>query len=127
MVKAVEAARQAARKAIETTYDGVLTVTEHQKVKDEVTKVTDYKDAVVLTDQPCRLSFERLQTAIQSDSSASVAQTVKLFISPDIVIKAGSKITVTQAGVTTDYTCSGIPAVYLTHQEIIFDLFKSWT
>lgn len=127
MVKAVEAARQAARKAIETTYDGVLTVTEHQKVKDEVTKVTDYKDAVVLTDQPCRLSFERLQTAIQSDSSASVAQTVKLFISPDIVIKAGSKITVTQAGVTTDYACSGIPAVYLTHQEIILDLFKSWT
>lgn len=127
MVKAVEVARQAARKAIETTYDGVLTVTEHQKVKDEVTKVTGYKDVVVLIDQPCRLSFERLQTAIQSDSSASVAQTVKLFISPDIVIKAGSKITVTQAGVTTDYTCSGIPAVYLTHQEIILDLFKSWT
>jgi CMP-2-keto-3-deoxyoctulosonic acid synthetase len=127
MVKTVEAARQAARKAIEATYDGVLTVTEHQKVKDEVTKVTGYKDVVVLTDQPCRLSFERLQTAIQSDSSASVAQTTKLFVSPDIVIKAGSKITVTQAGVTTDYTCSGIPAVYMTHQEIIINLFKSWT
>lgn len=127
MVRAVEAARQAARKAIEATYDGVLTVTEHQKVKDEVTKVTGYKDVVVLNDQPCRLSFERLQTAIQSDSSASVAQTTKLFVSPDIVIKAGSKITVTQAGVTTDYTCSGIPAVYMTHQEIIINLFKSWT
>lgn len=127
MVRAVEAARQAARKAIEATYDGVLTVTEHQKVKDEVTKVTGYKDVVVLTDQLCRLSFERLQTAIQSDSSASVAQTTKLFVSPDIVIKAGSKITVTQAGVTTDYTCSGIPAVYMTHQEIIINLFKSWT
>lgn len=126
MVRAVEAARQAARKAIEATYDGVLNVTEHQKVKDEVTKVTGHKDVVVVTDQPCRLSFERLQTAIQSDSSASIAQTTKLFVSPDIVIKAGSKITVTQAGVTTDYTCSGIPAVYMTHQEIIINLFKSW-
>lgn len=126
MVKAVQAARQAARKAIEAMYDGVLSVTEHHKVKDEKTKLTKYQDVVVLTDQPCRLSFERLQTAIQSDSAASVAQTTKLFVSPDIVIKAGSKITVEQAGVTTDYTCSGIPAVYDTHQEITLDLFEDW-
>lgn len=126
MVKAVEAARQAARKAIESMYDGVLSVTEHQKVKDEKTKLTKYQDVVVLSDQPCKLSFERLQTAIQSDSAASVAQTTKLFVSPDIVIKAGSKITVEQAGVSTDYTCSGIPAVYDTHQEITIDLFEDW-
>ncbi len=126
MVKAIEAARQAARKAIESTYDGVLSVTEHKKVKDESTKMTSYQDVVVLDAQPCRLSFEQLKTAIQSDSAASVAQTTKLFVSPDIVIKAGSKITVVQAGVTTDYTSSGIPAVYDTHQEIIIDLFKDW-
>lgn len=126
MVKAVQAARQAARKAIEAMYDGVLSVTEHQKVKDEKTKLTKYQDVVVLSDQPCKLSFERLQTAIQSDSAASIAQTTKLFVSPDIVIKAGSKITVEQAGVSTDYTCSGIPAVYDTHQEITLDLFEDW-
>lgn len=127
MNKAVQAARQAAKKAIESTYDGVLSVTEHKKVKDKVTKVTDYQDVVVLSDQPCKLSFEKITTAIQSDSSASVAQTTKLFVSPDIVIKAGSKITVVQAGVTTDYQSSGIPAVYDTHQEIVIDLFKEWT
>lgn len=126
MVKAVQAARQAARKAIEAMFDGVLSVTEHQKVKDEKTKLTKYQDVVVLSDQPCKLSFERLQTAIQSDSAASIAQTTKLFVSPDIVIKAGSKITVKQAGVTTDYTCSGVPAVYDTHQEITLDLFEDW-
>lgn len=127
MVKAVKAARQAARKAIESTYDGVLSVTEHKKIKDEKTKLTKYQDMVVLSDQPCRLSFERLQTAIQSESAASVAQTTKLFVSPDIVIKAGSKITVKQAGVSTDYTCSGVPAVYDTHKEILVDLFEDWT
>lgn len=125
-MKVVTAARQAARKAIEAMYDGVLSVTEHQKVKDEETKLTKYQDVVVLSGQPCKLSFERLQTAIQSDSAASVAQTTKLFVSPDIVIKAGSKITVEQTGVTTDYTCSGIPAVYGTHQEITLDLFEDW-
>lgn len=123
----VQAAINAARKSIESTYEGVLTVTEHQKVKDEVTKITGYQDVVVLDDQPCRLSFEKIQTASQSESAATVAQTTKLFVSPDITIKAGSKITVTQAGITTDYQCSGIPAVYQTHQEIILDLFEDWT
>ena len=123
----VKAAIQVARKNIESTYEGVLTITEHQKVKDESTKITGYQDVIVLDDQPCRLSFEKIQTAIQSESAAAVAQTTKLFVSPDIEIKPGSKITVTQAGVTTDYQCSGIPAVYQTHQEFILDLFEDWT
>lgn len=122
----LEAAQVAARKAIESTYQGVLVVTEHKKVKDEKSKLTSYKDEVVLENQPCKLSFERLQTAVQSESAASVTQITKLFLSPDIVIKAGSKITVTQAGVTADYTSSGIPAVYPTHQEIILELFRGW-
>jgi hypothetical protein len=127
MVTAMEAAQKAARKAIERTYQGMLVVTEHRKVKDEKSKLTNYQDVIVLENQPCKLSFERLQTAVQSESAASVAQTTKLFLSPDIVIKANSKITVTQTGVTSDYKSSGIPAVYQTHQEIILDLFKGWT
>lgn len=126
MVTAMAAAHKAARKAIEGTYSGEVTVTEHQKVKDEISKVTGYKDVIVLTSQPCRLSFERLRTAVQGDSSASVAQTTKLFISPDITVKPGSKLTIKQ-GVTKDYTCSGIPAVYETHQEILLELFERWT
>lgn len=127
MVTATEAAQKAAQKAIERTYQGVLVVTEHRKMKDEKSKLTNYQDVIVLENQPCKLSFERLQTAVQSESAASVAQTTKLFLSPDIVIKANSKITVTQAGVTMDYKSSGIPAVYQTHQEIILDLFKGWS
>lgn len=123
----VKTAIKAARKAIESTYEGVVTVTEHQKVTDEKTKLTNYQDIVVIDSQPCHLSFETLNGAVQSESAAVVTQTTKLFVSPDVTIKAGSKITVTQAGVTTDYTCSGIPAVYETHQEIILDLFERWT
>lgn len=127
MVKAIQTAKTAARKAIESTYEGVATVSEYQKVKDEESGLTTHKPVIVLENQPCKLSFENLQTAKQSESAASVAQTTKLFISPDIVIKPGSKITVTQAGVTTNYTYSGIPAVYDTHQEIVLDLFERWT
>ena len=49
---------------------------------------------------------------------------IKLFLSPDIIVKAGSNITVTQAGKTTEYIASGIPAIYDTHQEIMLVLSK---
>lgn len=122
----VSKAKGIARKAIESTYDGVVTVEEFKKIKDESTKLTASKAVVVLENQPCRLSFEGLQAVNQSKSAASVTQTTKLFISPDVTIKAGSKMTVTQAGKTTVYTHSGIPAVYDTHQEIILELFEDW-
>lgn len=126
MVNAIQAAQKAARKAIEATYFGTLTVTERKKEKDERSKLTKDVEVVVLENQPCKLSFEKLQTAIQSDSAATITQVTKLFVSPDISISAGSKITVSQDNVTTDYTCSGVPAIYPTHQEIILELFKDF-
>lgn len=126
MVNAIKAAQEAARRAIEATYFGTLTVTEMRKVKDGKSKLTRNDPVVVLEGQPCKLSFETLKAAGQSDSAAIVMQVTKLFVSPDISIKAGSKITVTQDGVTTDYTCSGVPAVYPTHQEIVLELFEKF-
>ena len=125
---AVEKARQAARKAIEKYhYDGTCTVTEHQKVTDESTKITSFQDVVVLDNQPCHLVFKTVTSAAQSESAAAVEQTTELIISPDVTIRPGSKITVTQEGVTTDYTYSGVPAVYATHQQIILELFGEWS
>lgn len=126
MVKQMKAAQKAARKAIEATYFGTLTVTEHQTVKDEKTKLTKSVDVVVLQDEPCRLSFEKMQTAVQSESAATIVQGAKIFVSPDISIKSGSKLTVTQDNVTTDYTRSGESAIYPTHQEIMLELFKEY-
>lgn len=126
MVDAVRAAQEAARKAQESLYTGVMTVTEHHKVRDDASKLTGYKNVKVLENQPCRLSFETLKQAMSSEPATAVTQVIKLFLSPDIVIRAGSKITVTQDGITADYTYSGIPAVYPTHQEIILERFERW-
>ena len=126
MVNAIQAAQKAARKAIEATYFGALTVTERQQVTDEQSKLTKNVEVVVLENQPCRISFERLQTAVQSESVATITQGVTLFVSPDVSIKAGSKLTVTQDNVTTDYTRSGVSAAYPTHQEIALELFKEY-
>lgn len=126
MVSAIRAAQEAARKVIESTYSGSATVTEIKKVKDEKSRLTKTEPVVVLEKQPCKLSFETLKATVQTDSVATVTQITKLFISPDVSINAGSKITVTQDNVTTDYTSSGVPAVYPTHQEIVLELFEKY-
>ena len=114
-----------ARKAIESLYDGRCTITEHQKVKKE-NKSTGFQDVVVLEDQPCRLSFKTINSTNQTDTAASVVQITKVFLAPEIQVKPGSKLTITQNDVTTEYKSSGQPAFYSTHQEIVLELFKGW-
>ena len=115
----------AVRTAIEMMYQGTCTVTEHQKVKKE-NKTTGFQDVIVLTNQPCKLSFSNITTTNQTETAALVAQTAKVLIAPEIQIKPGSKLTITQNGVTTEYENSGEPALFNTHQEISLVLFKGW-
>lgn len=126
MTGAIRAAQKKHREMVESLYEGRATVTEHRKVTNPETKLTSYREVVVSKDQPCRLSFEKIEAAGQGNPVVSTGQTIKLFISPDIVIRPGSKITVTQHGVTEDYTYSGKPAVHATHQEITLRLFERW-
>lgn len=120
-------ARKTARKAIESTYEGVCSIVEYGDILDEKTKITSQGEIVVLEGQPCKLSFENISGANQSDTAASVSQKTKLFLSPEITVKSGSKIVVTQNGVTTEYSASGEAAVYFSHQEIMLELFRGWT
>ncbi|MBS5515459.1 MAG: hypothetical protein KHX50_07785 [Roseburia intestinalis] len=115
-----------ARKAQEETYDGKCTVTEFQPIKDSRTKITSEKEVVVLEDEPCRLSYSNVSAVDQTEAAAKTAQVTKLFLSPDTQIKSGSKIAVTQAGITRAYECSGVPAVYPTHQEIVLTLSERY-
>lgn len=115
------------RKALESMYDGVCTISEYQEYTKE-NKSTGHKEVVVLEGQPCRLSFSSSpNTEAAENLASSVVQTVKVFLAPEITVKAGSKLTVTQNGVSTDYKSSGQPALYQTHQEINLELFKGWS
>lgn len=126
MVNAVAKAMERAKSCLEATYEGVCTIIECQHMKDPATKIKQQKEVVVLENQPCRLSFEKIAATTQTETAAAVSQGVKLFISPEISIKPGSKIIVKQNGVCGVYAASGIPAIYKTHQEILLELFKEW-
>lgn len=127
MVKAIEAARKAARKAQEATYEGICTIYEYRDVTDEKTKLSSEEEIAVIENQPCKLSFEKLNSVVQTETAAVQAQGVKLFLAPEIAVGSNSKIVVTQNGVTDEYSASGKPAIYPTHQEITLESFRGWS
>lgn len=123
---ATERARRAARRAVESTYDGLCTIVERRDIKDERTKLSRQGEVTVLEKQPCRLSYEKLNIVVQTDAAAKISQGVKLFMAPEITVRGGSKIIVEQDGKRCEYAASGEPAVHFSHQEIPLELFRSW-
>ena len=115
----------AVRRLHEKMYDGKCTVIEYQK-KKKADQSTGFEEIEVLKDQPCRLSFSTSESANSGAAATGIGQVIKLFLSPDVAIKAGSKIMVTQNGIREAYKNSGVPAVYATHQEIVLELFTRW-
>ena len=118
----LDKAKRQARKAIESRYDGVCTISNYQNIEDPITFVTELKEVEVIKEQPCRLSYSSIPATTQTDTINAVSQSIKLFIAPEVNIPAGSKIVVTQNGRTTVYKNSGQPAIYSTHQEINLEL-----
>ena len=116
-----------ARKAIESLYNGKCTITEYQKVQ-KANKSTGFEEIVVLENQPCRLSIKTVNSTNQTETGASaLTQTIKVFLAPEVQVKPGSKLTITQNQVSAEYKSSGKPAHYYTHQEIVLELFKGWS
>jgi len=116
-----------ARATIESEYRGACDITVFSQTKDTDTGITRVAEEVVLRDMPCRLSFEGLKSAESTETAARVSQRAKLFISPDIKIMSGSKITVRQDGLERKFAMSGIPAVYPTHQEVMLRLLSDFS
>lgn len=116
--------------AVESLYSGRCSVSVSVPTFDESTKQTTNTETTLFANQPCRLSFisatpsDKLvsfsHNLIHSDTPRAhfVDQQIKLFIDPSLDIPPGSKISVTQNGVTTLFKSSGAPAVYSSHQEI---------
>ncbi|HBF5864963.1 TPA: hypothetical protein KOR80_001587 [Clostridioides difficile] len=112
------------RKAIEMLYRDKCTIVEYQPIKDPVTKRTNNKEVIVLENQPCKLSYKNIVSATEGKLS-KLEQTIKLFISPNISVKAGSKLIITnQNNITKEYVRSGESAIYPNHQEIVLELLE---
>ena len=110
--------------AIKKLWTGKCTIYEYEDEVHPNTYQTTQKMIVVLSDEPCRLSYNHEQATNIQSGAAVVSQSITLFIRPDLVINPGSVIEITQNGVTERYKGSGQPAIYSNHQQIILQLYE---
>jgi hypothetical protein len=96
---------------------GTCDVHEYQSIKDQKTHVTKQALVTVYSGQPCRLSYSKNPATTEGDAPGSLLS-VRLLLPSELVIKAGSVITVTQAGKTRTFKAASEPAVYTNHQEV---------
>lgn len=113
-----------ARPHIERMYRGTLTIYEWTLVTDPLTHISSEVETITVENQPCMLSNTSTAPTTSTDGIPSVTKITKIFVAPDISIKEGSKLVVTQDGVTNTYERSGIPSVYPTHQEVTVNLME---
>lgn len=113
------------RKHIESTYIGTCDIWEKAKVK-QPNGSTGFEPIQVEEDIPCRISFKSVNSTGTSNNAQAIQTVVTLFINPDLVIKPGSKLIVTQNGRTQEYGYSGEPALYGSHQEFILNSFGGY-
>lgn len=104
---------------LEILYTDKCDIYSWESVKDPITKVTEPKKVSKYKKIPCRISFKTISAVNQSTYKPILTQVVKLFLSKDIEVSAGSEIIVYRDEKSFLYKCSGMPAKYSNHQEII--------
>lgn len=114
------------RDTIEKTYIGTCSIWEQKEIT-RPNGSTGFESIEVESGIPCRVSFKTINESIGSQNASHASTEVKLFINPDLIIKEGSKIVVTQNGRVNEYGRSGEPAIYFSHQEIILVSLTGWS
>lgn len=108
---------KAERKAIEMTYDDTCEVI--RSIEKEIGYITKQEEQTVYTAVPCALSTGNSSTR-QTETVNNIEYDVKIFLAPEIEIKAGDKIVVDRLGKRKiKYKNVGEPAIYETHQELM--------
>lgn len=106
-----------ARRPIMSLMVGTCDVQEYQSVKDQSTHVTKQQLVTIYTGQPCKLSYIKNSATAGGDAPV-LFLSVRLILPPELAVKPGSVITVTQAGKTRTFKAASEPAVYTNHQEV---------
>ncbi len=124
---AVNSRFAAARVAIEREYCGECDIIVTTEKRNPQSGITALSEEIVLRNQPCRLSFERISASEKTETVAKTSQRAKLFISPEIKITSGSRVNVRQGALERKFALSGVPAVYPTHQEVMLRLLSDYS
>lgn len=102
-----------------------------ESTRDPGTRRDVFTERQIHADLPCRVSFRLSFETVSGvrdvgDAAVAAGQAVKLFLAPEIVIPAGSKIVVRRGGREMVFARTGVPAVFEGHQEVRMERFARW-
>ena len=102
---------------IEWTYDKLMTIyVPTPYVKDNGADGIRYEPMSGGADIKCRLSVVNLNNTTSTEAT-KLREVLKVFCSPDVELKAGSKLKIGDEKYIT--TTTSEPMVYTTHQEVL--------
>lgn len=105
------------REAIESTYFGVMDIYEKKDI--EYKDRTRQENVKVFEKVKCALSKKNPTYTNMNEQYGNLDYTYEIFTNPEIKIKSGSIIYVSQEGMNFKLENIGEPHIYPTHQEII--------
>lgn len=114
------------KKALQTLWNDSCTVYVQAKTQNPNNKRTEFVETVLFENQPCKLSFESLNSASENGNVSTITQSAKLFLDNELSVPSGSKIVVKRAENTFAFKKSGEPGIFTYHQEIPLVLFDGW-
>lgn len=117
---------QCMQQAVERLYTDLCTIKNFSSETNKATGITESTEKIIAENIPCRLDYTRSPPSDQTEAAASITQTVRLFLNPEIEAKEGSAIKVKHNGEYLHYKSAGKPALYESHQEIELEALEEW-
>lgn len=107
---------------ISSLFNGVCTVYENSFITDyNGIERSEFK--AVFENLPCRLSTKSIYSGAGGEVNKAI-QEIKLFLLNDVFVNVGSRISVTQNGISRDYRYTGVANVYSNHQELALECIQ---
>lgn len=117
---------QCMQQAVEKLYADLCTIKNFSSETNKTTGITESTEKIIAENILCRLDYTRSPPTDQTEAAASITQTVRLFLSPEIKVKEGSAIEVKHNGSYFYYKSAGKPILYESHQEIELEASEEW-
>lgn len=118
------------KNAIERLYVDVCNVYEYKKVTDPKSKQTKTVRTLIHELLPCRISYGTFVRPSGDEVTSDLTLSAVLFLSPDVIIPAGSEIEVERNVVGGSRVIklknTSVPYFYVTHQEITCSVLEDY-
>lgn len=118
------------KNAIERLYVDVCNVYEYKKETDPKSKQTKTVRTLVHELLPCRISYGTFVRPSGDEVTSDLTLSAVLFLSPDVIIPAGSEIEVERSVVGGSRVIklknTSVPYFYATHQEITCSVLEDY-